>query len=312
MFDFNEMKEKWKVKYREKEWQTDLLNIITSMFEYKGFPEVVRTEFIELYLNVYGECAIWETREGWSVTYCVRAGSPNTNGLGKDLICTTWNGQTKTFPDFETRNDVVYIKNDDFARPDFNYLPTADILTDIDKSIKHIIINSRYTPIAVAKDEKTAFAIKTALEANNVGEVQVVLSNNILDGEQNAYVLNITDVTASDKIQYLYKAKDDTLRQFYQLYGMETCGASKMAQQTEAEINQGCNSHMILPNVRMKNRKAGIDKCKELFGWDCSVDFSEAWRREKGQLESFVNETTEEEKSETDTESEVVENEETI
>ena len=60
MFDFNEMKEKWKVKYREKEWQTDLLNIITSMFEYKGFPEVVRTEFIELYLNVYGECAIWD------------------------------------------------------------------------------------------------------------------------------------------------------------------------------------------------------------------------------------------------------------
>ena len=77
-----------------------------------------------------------------------------------------------------------------------------------------------------------------------------------------------------------------------------------MAQQTEAEINQGCNSHMILPNVRMKNRRAGIDRCKKLFGWDCSVDFSEAWRREKGQLESFVDET--------DTESEVVENEETI
>ena len=93
---------------------------------------------------------------------------------------------------------------------------------------------------------------------------------------------------------------------------METCGASKMAQQTEAEINQGCNSHMILPNVRMKNRKVGVDKCKELFGWDCSVDFSEAWRREKGQLETYANETTEEEKSETDTESEVVENEETI
>lgn len=301
---YTNLKEKFKVEYRAREWESDLLSILCAMFDYKGLPDTVRPAMIEMYLNVYGECAIWKSKDGYAVTYCVRAGSPNVNGLGKDLICTTWNGQSKTFSDFENRNDVVYIKNDDFANPDFNYLPTADILKDIETSIKHIIINSRYTPIAVARDEKTAVAIKSALEQNNCGEVQVVMSNNILEGEQNAYVLNITDVTASDKIQYLFKAKDDTLRQFYQLYGMETCGSSKMAQQTEAEINQGCNSHMIFPNVRYKNRVEGMEKCKSLFGWDCVVDFSESWKREKGDIENVSRETLEEE------ETEVEENEE--
>lgn len=281
---FTNLKEKFKVEYRACEWESNLLSIIGSMFDYTGVPESLRPECIEAYLNMYGECAIWETREGLAVTHCTRAGSPNVNGLGKDLICTTGNGESVTFADFEKSDKVAYIKNTDYATPDYNYLPTADILSDIDKSIKHIIINSRYTPLAVGKDEKTVTAIKSALDSNNNGEAQVVLSNNILDGEQNAYVLNITDVTASDKIQYLYKAKDDTLRQFYQLYGMETCGASKMAQQTEAEINKGCNSHMILPNNRLKNRKAGIELVNKLFNTSISVDFSEAWKQEKGEL----------------------------
>lgn len=310
---YHDLKEKHKVDYREREWDTTLLNIICAMFEYDGLPESVRPEMIELYLNVYGECAIWETKDGMGVTYCTRAGSPNVNGLGTDLICTTWNGQSKTFYDFEKRDDVVYLRNDDYANPDFNYLPTADILADIDKSIKHITINSRYTPIAIARDEKTATAIKSALESNNVGDVQVVMSNNILEGEQSAYVLNITDVTASDKIQYLYKAKDDTLRQFYQLYGMETCGSSKMAQQTEAEINQGCNSHMILPNKRYNNRVAGMEKCKALFGWDCSVDFAEAWRIEKGDIaENVSRETLDDTNEEPEKEKEERENEESL
>lgn len=294
---YSKLKEQHKVEYRAREWESDLLSIISAMFEYEGLAETVRPEMIELYLNVYGECAIWETKEGYAVTFCTRAGSPNVNGLGSDLICTTWNGESKTFSDFEKSREVVYIKNDDYANPDYNYLPTADTLSAIDKSIQHIIINSRYTPLAIAKDKKTEMALKTALQQNNVGEVQVIMSDNILEGEQSAYVLNITDVTASDKIQYLYKAKDDTLRQFYQLYGMESCGASKMAQQTEAEINQGCNSHMILPNKRYNNRVIGMTKCSELFGWDCSVKFAEAWKREKGTLDTVSRETEEPEET---------------
>lgn len=280
---YRDVKEKFKHELRAQSNEEYLLLILASIFEYKDLP--VNTEFIELLLNMYGECAIWNTREGYAVTYCTRSGSPNVNGLGKNVICTTMNGENITFYDFENPesadyNKVVYVKNDMFANPDLLHLSTAEILTDIDKSIKHIIVNSRYTPIAMAKDEKTKVALEGALQSNNCGDVQVVLSNNILDGEQNAYVLNITDVNASDKIQYLYKAKDDTLRHFYNRVGMEICGASKMAQQTVAEVNAGCNSHEIIPDGRLKERKKAIEACNAKFGFNATVEYSEAWKKE--------------------------------
>ena len=280
---FSSLKEKFKVEYREKSWEDFLLSVLGSMFEYNGLP--VNTEFIELLCNMYGECAIWETKDGFGVSYCQRSGKPNVNGLGSDLICTTWNGECVTFRNFENPESpdfskVVYIRNNMYAMPDSLYQITADTLSDIDKSIKHIIVNSRYTPIAIAKDEKTRVAIQSAIDSNNSGDIQVVLSSNILDGDTSAYVLNITDVNASDKIQYLYKAKDDTLRHFYNRIGMEICGASKMAQQTVAEVNAGCNSHEIVPNSRLNEREKAVTACNEKFGWSGSVTYSEPWRKE--------------------------------
>lgn len=290
---YKELKAKRNINDRVNQWEANLIDIVTSMFEYKGFPDTVNTEFIELYLNTFGECAIWETNDGFAVTFCSRAGSPNVNGLGKDLICTTFNGQSKTFNDFENSKEVVYIRNDKYANPDFNIEPIAEFLANADKSLKHLIINARYTPIPIAHNDIERKAIEGALNANNNDECkpQVIISDNVLSDiisesvGRETKVLNITDVSASDKIQYIHKSKDDTLRQFYNLYGMETCGSSKMAQQSVAEINSGCNSHLVIPEVRLSERKKGIDKCKEYFGWDCSVDYSICWKREEKEQE---------------------------
>ena len=290
-------------------WENILMGIITAMFDYKGFPDTVRAEFIELYLNLFGTCAIWETKDGYAVTPCNRAGSPNTNGLGKDLICTTRNGESKVFTDFENRNDVVFFKNDKYENPDLYYENVADLLANTDKSLKHITINARYTPIPIAHNDIEKAAIEGVLNANNESECkpQAIVSENVLSEiiegkEREIRVLNLTDVSASDKIQYIHKSKEDILRNFYNMYGMETCGGSKMAQQSVAEINSGCNSHLIIPQIRLDERKKAVQKCIELFGWGCSVDFSVCWKREEEEKE-----IAQEEK-----ESEVSENEETL
>lgn len=276
---------------REKSWHDTLLSIMADMFQYEGLP--VRTNFLELYLLVFGECAIWETKDGWAVTRCNRAGKPNTNGEGSDLICTTDNGQSVTFRNFEESAEVVWLKNDSLAQPDTRFEIFADILTEIETSIKSIIRNSRYMPIIMTRDEKAKVAINEILaELNTSGKPQAIISRNIIEGEDSATVLNITDVNASDKIQYLYKAIDDTLRLFYNRIGMEVCGASKMAQQSVAEVNAGCNSHEIIPNLRLKEREKAIEDCREKFGWDCSVRFSEPWQKE---IEEVTEEAEQEE-----------------
>lgn len=317
---YKELKSRKGVNCRIAQWETNLLDIITAMFSYDGLPETVRPEFIELYLNIYGSCAIWETKDGYAVTYCNRAGAPNVNGLGKDLICSTFNGETKTFYDFETSPDVVFIRNDKYENPDANYESVAELLGHTDKSLKHIIINARYTPIPIARDNTEKMAIDGVLNVNNEseGKPQAIVSENILSdlmegNSREMRVLNLTDVTASDKIQYIHKSKDDTLRQFFNLYGMDTYGSGKMAQQSVAEINSGCNSTMIIPHIRLEERKKAMEKCAMLFGWDCSVDFSKCWKREEQEREIMPEEDQEIEiQQEEDREKEVKENEETL
>lgn len=317
---YKELKARKGVDCRIAQWETNLLDIITAMFDYDGLPETVKPEFIELYLNLYGSCAIWETKDGYAVTYCNRAGAPNVNGLGKDLICSTFNGETKTFYDFETSPDVVFIRNDKYENPDANYESVAELLGHTDKSLKHIIINARYTPIPIARDNTEKMAIDGVLNVNNEseGKPQAIVSENILSdlmegNSREMRVLNLTDVTASDKIQYIHKSKDDTLRQFFNLYGMDTYGSGKMAQQSVAEINSGCNSTMIIPHIRLEERKKAMEKCAMLFGWDCSVDFSKCWKREEQEREIMPEEDQEIEiQQEEDREKEVKENEETL
>lgn len=268
-----------------------------TMFEYvhegtdKPFEDV-RTEFIEAYNVSFGNGAIIDSKEfvmsgtanpekGVLVTMAMRAGAPNANGLGRDLICTTGDGRTVTIKDFETegRDRVIYFKNNAYAFPDFTIGESGDILAEIQKSKRHNIINSRLTPIVIAKDSKSKSAIEKALKENNAGSYAVVLSDNILsEGEEK--VLNVTEVENQDKIQYLNHAYDDELRHWYNLHGLDVTGASKQAQQTEAEVSSGINSRKINPYAMLAERKKMVERMNELYGFDCEVRFSKPWRDE--------------------------------
>ena len=271
-----------------------------SMFEYvkKGTDEPfdkIRTEFIELYLiGGEGKCAVLDTKEfttagtnnpekGYVVTHAVRAGSPNANGLGRDLICTTGDGRNVTIKDFETegKNRVAYFRNNAYAFPDFTIGESGDILAEIQKSKRHNIINSRLTPIVLTHDAKAAHAIENALKENQSGSYAVVLSDNILvEGEDK--VLEVTDVANQDKIQYLNHAYDDEMRHWYNLHGLDITGASKQAQQTEAEVSSGVNSRKILPYAMLAEREKAVKHMNEIFGFDCEVRFTLPWRLEFG------------------------------
>ena len=268
-----------------------------SMFEYVKTDtddpvEGLAVDFIELYLMTAGNCAVINADEfktagtnnperGLIVCRAERAGSPNPNGLGRDLICTTEDGRTVTVRNFETegRDRVVYFKNNAYAYPDFTIGESGDILAEIQKSKRHNIINSRLTPIIIAKDAKAKTSIEKALGENKAGTYAVVLSDNILT-EGQEFVLKVTDVQDQDKIQYLNHAYDDELRHWYNLHGLDITGASKQAQQTQAEVSSGVNSRKILPYAMLNERKKAVKRVNELFGLDIEVRFSYPWRLE--------------------------------
>lgn len=268
-----------------------------SMFEYvkKGTDEPIeelRTQFIELYNICYGNGAIIDASEfkmtgtnnpekGLLVVQAERVGTPNANGLGRDLICKTFDGRTVTIRDFETtgRDKVVYFRNNAYAFPDFTVGESGDLMAEIRKSTRHNIINSRLTPIVVVRDAKAKTMVEKALEENKAGSYAVVVSDNIL-AEGQELVLNVTDVRDQDKIQYLNHAYDDELRHWYNLHGLDITGASKQAQQTKDEVSSGENSRKILPFAMLAEREKMVKRVNELYGLDMEVRFSKPWRLE--------------------------------
>lgn len=315
---YHELKEKTQQQMRQVSWADTFLNMLCSMFDFDGLPDTVRTEFLMAYNIMLGESAIWYSPKNkyYTASYCQRAGAPNSNGEGIDLICTTANGDNVIFKDFENPespdyNKVVRFKNNEFHTPDFIFQDFAERIAEICKSLKHIVINCRYTPVIAVRDSVVKKIVEQALKENNVGEVQVVTSGFNLDDENDIKVLNITDPTLSDKIQYLFKAFDDTLRDFFTLYGMDTMGAGKMAQVTVEEVNKGANSTMIIPMLRKSLLEKGIKECNEKFGWNASVKFSICWEREDKARNMEQEQQQEGESSQLNKEEEGEENEET-
>ena len=107
------------------------------------------------------------------------------------------------------------------------------------------------------------------------------MSDNITS-EGDEFVLNVTNVQDQDKIQYLNHAYDDEIRHWYNLHGLDITGASKQAQQTEAEVSSGENSRKILPFAMLAERERMIERVNELYGLNLEVRFSKPWRYEFG------------------------------
>lgn len=304
------MREKSKKAIDTISYNDIFLDAASSMFEYvhagtdKPFEDI-RTNFIELYLIVEGSAAVVDSEQfrpmgirpekGVLVCHAERAGSPNANGLGRDLIVSTDDGRVVTIRDFETegKDKVVYFKNNRHAFPDFTIGESGDIMAEIQKSKRHNIINSRLTPIVVVRDVKAKTAMERALQENNAGSYAVVLSDNIIE-EGQELVLKVTDVKDQDKIQYLNHAYDDEMRHWYNLHGLDITGASKQAQQTEAEVSSGQNSRKISPYSMLAERKKAVERLNEVFGYDCEVRFSYPWRLEFGLEKTPVEEKKEE------------------
>ena len=142
-------------------------------------------------------------------------------------------------------------------------------------------IGTRFNKIISVSNQVEAEKVKKAIEMNQIGLPQVVTSENdikkILDDKANNTMYDLTSIKDSDKMQYLSKLKDDVLRQFYNIYGLNIQGSSKMAQQTVSEIENGAESSFIIPLSKYYERKNFIEEINKKFNKKFKVKFSKVW-----------------------------------
>lgn len=300
---FSEYKAKAKSRITEISYNDLLASYITGMFEYDDLPvepEYERVCMFECLAD--GKCALY-----WSDHYdrwifgsvYFTGGELNEYGDLPDAICIDKAGHEQKFKDWMHNEKCFVIFNNRNHTPDFNIMRYADLMAKIDISLNANIVNSRMSPIVVCRDDNTRKQMEQIISANHEGQTEVITSPNILnEAGDNVTVVNITDVNASDKIQYLSHAKDDILRSFLNIYGIHITGTGKMAQQSIEEINGTNNMALVIPYEMLKARQDTLDRFNAVTGYNVKIRFSKCWEREERetdaqteQLEANVEQT---------------------
>lgn len=257
---------------------------LSSMFDYYSNEETSYDEFfenLEEFLCKNGVCGIFEVDKKIICTSINFVGKLNEYGKPLDCICITKNGKEYSFSDWRNNNDIIVAFNTKNHVSDKKAEVTAELLTEIEVSMKSGTIGTRFNKIISVANQIEAEKVRKAIEMNQIGLPQVVTSETdikkVLKEQDSSTIYDLTSIKDSDKMQYLSKLKDDVLRQFYNIYGLNIQGSSKMAQQTVSEIENGAESSFIIPLSKYYERKKAIENINKKFNKNFEVKFSKVW-----------------------------------
>ena len=108
-------------------------------------------------------------------------------------------------------------------------------------------------------------------------------------------VLSLTDPNAAVHIQNISQYREDLLRWFWNIYGMDSRGTSKRAQQSVEEVDQGGDLSMVIPMSRWRARQEEVEQVRAKCGaTEASCDFSTCWKSRIMEAVTIDDETAEE------------------
>ena len=267
-------------------YMTDLIIFLQSMFKHDienmSLDNGIPIGTIEKYLITNGICAFTK-HNGKIVVGVASTVGITPYSVGDTVIITL---EDATVLERKIGIDATVMYNNTLRLPDFNVVKYADMFTEVDTSLKCLLHNTRLHPIPIAKDRQTKAQIEVALKDIDSGKPTSILSENILEDlisntkSETIPVANITDVNASDKIQYVSNYYNDLRKRFFTMYGHAMINTSKLAQQSQSEVKDMDYISMVLPHNMLHSRLQGYDCLNKLFETNYTCDFSDTWKQE--------------------------------
>ena len=298
---FNFLTAKQKKFLRENQIFINLLLFLSSMFEYKGMAENINTDFIEFYLALTPRacCGVYRNNKGREILgYATEGGILNEYGIPEMFNINTLNQNNKQGA-VDGVNAAICWNNKTHTSDMIQLSRFTELFNLVDTAQKCLIRYARLFPVFEVENQQIKNQIDEALKNADNGEpftyVNKGLSKIGLDGEPNMKILQLGDVSAVEKMQYLSTYHNDLLRRFFTMYGMNYSQSMKQAQQSIEEIHSDINVSWIIPDDRLKQRRKFIETYNEVFGHNATVEYSDAWKKayEKYMEEGGVNEKVE-------------------
>lgn len=280
-FYYNEMKAKHKNAYLNKAYFTMLLDMLISMYKWDNLPNTIPAEWIEKYLILYGVCGVGNINGKLTAVMGGLCGDVDGYGIGTQFVGATPIGDING----KRGEDVAVGFNNSLYMPDMLLTKFADGLTEIAKSYDLNIRYARLMPMPVVRDNKDKIAIDSALDRLQNGEMKTTVKidsfyDPIIQDKNDIPVLNLSDVSKIDKLQYLSLAFDDQIRRIANIYGQSLQTTAKNRQALSDEIHGNDSLSFILPLDRLRQRQKFAAEINNIFGTDITVDFSECWKIE--------------------------------
>lgn len=298
---FNFLTAKQKKFLRENQIFINLLLFLSSMFEYKEMAENINTDFIEFYLALTPRacCGVYKNNKGREILgYATEGGILNEYGIPEMFNINTLNQNNKQGA-VDGVNAAICWNNKTHTSDMIQLSRFTELFNLVDTAQKCLIRYARLFPVFEVENQQIKNQIDEALKNADNGEpftyVNKGLSKIGIDGEPNMKILQLGDVSAVEKMQYLSTYHNDLLRRFFTMYGMNYSQSMKQAQQSIEEIHSDINVSWIIPDDRLKQRRKFIETYNEVFGHNATVEYSDAWKKA---YEKYMKEGEEGEKVE--------------
>ena len=282
-FNWDFLPSKAKKLLRDNDIFNDLLLFLSSMFEYKGMDESINTNFIEYYLmlspmaccgvfkNNLGKEIVGYASEGGALDDYLIPSKYNINTLGKS-------NKQGVIPNI---NCAIGWNNSLHSNDISKLIRFSELLSLTETSQKCLIKYARLFPVFEVNDSIIEEQLRTALKNADNGEPFTFTSKGLsklgIDGQKGVEIINLGDISAIDKIQYLSTYRNDLLRLFYSMFGMSYSQSTKQAQQSIEEVHSENKISWILPEDRLNERKKFIESYNKTFNHNASVNYSKAW-----------------------------------
>lgn len=288
------MREKMRQKRSDWSYEKQIENYLCAMFDYD--ERIYRPELIDFILHYGGQCALikTDTSDFTPVVLQFVGGFRYADGTFSNALCLDEIGNQYIFEDWLHNPDICVIFNNFLRNPDIWIEKYAYMLTEIDTSLDCNIYFSRMKRVPIAEDQTTKSQIDAVLDDLTAGKTKTILkkpSMKSITGEDSGIeVLDLTDVTKSQYIQYLSHLYDSIKSRVYEMIGIGYADCAKQAQISISELQRNQNAEFLNPTIWYKCRKKAFDDYAKKSGVQLQFDYSDIWKTEINNMEGKSNE----------------------
>lgn len=265
-----------------------MLTRTLTIFEYENLPDTIPKKDFELITQIVGYTTISEVDGKLYAFYGGLGGIPNEYYL--PTLSVVANPYLKLSKVYEIGKNCEVILNDSMyvgLTPMFDKY--ANLIADVDISIRFATINTRIPMLAVAEDDNVAKSVNELFEKVEKGEnLKSIIAPNSLSEDTfktREYFKQNTN------IKDLIELRQYLLGCWYNDLGIQSNYNMKRESLNENEIGMNLDALVPLIDNMLEERQKGWERVNEHYGTNVSVKLSKLWLKIRNEIKetTYIN-----------------------